>query len=210
MAKQKDSFLGGFEGSLGPAVGYRWMGRWCVRSKATQVRNPRTEAQQQHRSLFVQQVRLASTLGTALRLGMRVEARRQGLTAPNLFLKLNREAMSQSGEGQLQVDLNVLQLSAGRLPTVRLTDVQVDADGVLQATFLPNPEGRWCASTDHIYMVAYAVAEGLVSVSLPVRRHQGWVAMQLPAAMRGCELELYAFARNLDGICSPTTHYSRE
>lgn len=43
MAKQAGGFLGGFNGRLGPVVGYRWKNIWCVRSQSNDVRNPHTE-----------------------------------------------------------------------------------------------------------------------------------------------------------------------
>ena len=71
MAKQMNGYLGGFSGKLGPAVGYCWNGKWCMRSHNAVVRNPRTEAQQEHRMLFRDMVRLAGRMKEALRIGLR-------------------------------------------------------------------------------------------------------------------------------------------
>ena len=60
MAKQSEGYLGGFSGRLGPAVGYMWNGKWCLRSHQQFVHNPRTAAQVEHRELFKQQVQLVS------------------------------------------------------------------------------------------------------------------------------------------------------
>ena len=49
MAKQSGGYLGGFSGKLGTAVGYMWNGKWCLRAHNPMVRNPRTEAQTEHR-----------------------------------------------------------------------------------------------------------------------------------------------------------------
>ena len=69
MAKQTNGTLGGFVGKLGPVVGYRWKNVWCVRSQSRNVNNPRTEAQQEHRSLFKQEVQLAGRMRWAVNIG---------------------------------------------------------------------------------------------------------------------------------------------
>ena len=94
MAKQTSGILGGFVGQLGPAIGYMWRGIYCVRSKPTRVRNPRTPQQQAHRLLFRTEVQLASRMKQALRRGLQEASREDGMLPQNLFMQLNRQYFS--------------------------------------------------------------------------------------------------------------------
>lgn len=102
MAKIGNGYMGGFSGSLGPAVGYQWNGKWCLRSKPAMVRNPRTVKQMEHRALFRQQVRLAAQMRWAVTTALTDVARESGMTSYNLFVSLNQQAFSQV-EGELAV-----------------------------------------------------------------------------------------------------------
>jgi hypothetical protein len=94
MAKQTVGYLGGFQGTLGPAIGYMWNGKWCVRSKPGVVANPRTPEQVAQRELFKREVRLAADLGDTLVRTMREPSREMGMTSYNLFVHVNQQAFS--------------------------------------------------------------------------------------------------------------------
>ena len=96
MAKQTVGYLGGFQGTLGPAIGYMWNGKWCVRSKPGVVRNPRTPEQVAQREMFKREVRLAADLGDTLVRTMREPSREMGMTSYNLFVHVNQQAFSMS------------------------------------------------------------------------------------------------------------------
>jgi hypothetical protein len=94
MAKQTVGYLGGFQGTLGPAIGYMWNGKWCVRSKPGVVANPRTPEQVAQREMFKREVRLAADLGDTLVRTMREPSREMGMTSYNLFVHVNQQAFS--------------------------------------------------------------------------------------------------------------------
>ena len=112
MARIDYGIMGGFSGRVGPVVGFERFGRWYMRAKPRMVHNPRTEAQQEHRAMFKQEVQLAAQMRWAVNVGMREVAHQMGLTAQNLFVKANQQAFG-AAEGLLQVDYPALQVSLG-------------------------------------------------------------------------------------------------
>ena len=110
MAKQTNGTLGGFVGKLGPVVGYRWKNVWCVRSQSRIVNNPRTEAQQEHRSLFKQEVQLAGRMRWAVNIGLKELSDQMDMTAQNLFVRANQQCFSLVRRGGVAA-LKILQKS---------------------------------------------------------------------------------------------------
>lgn len=64
-------------GKLGNKIYYTWYGRQCERSMPTHVANPRTEAQQAHRSNFTQISKLSSYMKEAHLVGLHGQAVRE-------------------------------------------------------------------------------------------------------------------------------------
>ncbi|MGX8712677.1 MAG: DUF6266 family protein, partial [bacterium] len=92
MATYKNGIMGPFNGKVGTVVGYMWNGKYCMRAYNRNVKNPRTEAQMEHRRMFKQEVQLAAKMRWAVGTTMREAAREAGLTAYNLFVKVNQPA----------------------------------------------------------------------------------------------------------------------
>lgn len=176
MARLDNGFLGGFSGRLGPAVGYGRLGRWYVRALPRQVANPRTEAQQEHRAMFKQEVQLAAQMRWAVNVGMKGVAHQMGLTAQNLFVKANQQAFSAATASQeemsaapyagrmpalqLQVDYPALQVSLGPVAPVAITEATLNEDNVLTVHFEKNPEHRAASAYDSVYLWIYSPAAG--------------------------------------------------
>lgn len=49
MAVYRNGIMGPFNGKVGTVVGYMWNGKCCMRAYNRNVKNPGTEAQQEHR-----------------------------------------------------------------------------------------------------------------------------------------------------------------
>ena len=208
MAKQTEGFLGGFNGRLGPVVGYRWKGIWCMRSQSRVVNNPRTEAQQAHRALFKAEVQLAGRMRWALNIGLKLPADELNLTPMNLFVKGNQQAFS-SVEGRFTVDYAALQVSAGPVAPVAITEAVVDGDNILNIKFDKNPLRRSCGSHDNVYFWVYSEALQQGYLANPVYRRMQKAAVALPDmffAGGPTELHLYAFVQNEQGRCSETAY----
>lgn len=207
MAKQAEGFLGGFNGKLGPAVGYRWKGIWCVRSQSRYTKNPRTEAQQAHRELFKAEVQLAGKMRWAVNIGLKNPADEMNLTSLNLFVKANQQAFS-SVDGVFTVDYPALSISAGPVAPVALTEASVDEDNVLNIRFEKNPLRRSCTSFDNVYFWIYCEELQMGYLSNPVYRRVQQAGIALPDRFAGHDLHVYAFVQDGQGRCSETSYIS--
>ena len=112
MARIDYGIMGGFSGKVGTVVGYYWNGKPCMRAYKRYVNNPRTEAQQEHRTLFKQEVQLAAKMRWAVTTTMTEAAREAGMTSYNLFVHMNQHAFTMS-DNRLVVDYSRLMLSMG-------------------------------------------------------------------------------------------------
>ncbi|MCR5444684.1 MAG: DUF6266 family protein [Bacteroidales bacterium] len=201
MAKQSAGYLGGFSGRLGPAVGYMWNGKWCLRSHQPLVRNPRTEAQVAHRELFKQQVQLAARMRQAVVRSFTELAREAGMTSYNLFVSVNQPAFG-GAEGVLQVDYSRLRLSIGDVMPVELSELQRTEDNVLRVRYRSAGGSRY----DYVYLYVYSpdVEQGYLSA--PAYRMDKRLALQLPDALAGHELQVYLLVQSQDGRWSDSVY----
>ena len=201
MAKQSGGYLGGFSGKLGTAVGYMWNGKWCLRAHNPMVRNPRTEAQQEHRELFKQEVQLAARMRWAVVKTMTSLAREAGMTSYNLFVHLNQPAFS-AVEGRLAVDYSRLRLSVGDLPPVELREMSWGDDGVLTVNFRSGSR----FSRDYVYVYVYVPDCDGGFLSAPVYRADRKVAFAMPRFFAGHEAQVYLMAMSEDGRWSDSLY----
>ena len=194
-------YLGGFSGRLGPAVGYLWNGKWCVRSHQRFVSNPRTAAQTAHREMFKQEVQLAARMRWAVGLTMREAAREAGMTAYNLFVSRNQHAFG-FAEGRLQVDYATLRLSEGDVMPVEAGAMEWTADNVLTVSFGKGGGGAY----DHVYLYLYVPALGSGFLSAPVYRREKRLSVSLPDQYAGHEAQAYLMVQKADGRWSVSTY----
>ncbi len=205
MAKQVEGYLGGFRGKLGPAVGYVWNGVWCVRSRPGQVRNPRTEAQQQHRELFKQEVQLAAAMRQAVVKGLGAVARPLHMTPQNLFVKANQPAFALD-EGQLAVDYPRLVLSAGPVAPVGFGSPVTTEGNVLNIDFEKNPQHMRADAFDSVYLYVFCPAANEGYLTAPVYRKDRHISVVLPDCYIGNEVYLYGFVQDEQGRSSETLY----
>lgn len=220
MAKQAEGFLGGFSGRLGPAVGYRWKGIWCVRSQSRFVKNPRTEAQQAHRALFKAEVQLAGKMRWALNIGLKRFSDELNMTPMNLFVKANQQAFS-SEDGVFTVDYPALCVSAGPVAPVAILEASVDGapasrrqtDNTLNISFEKNPLRRSCGAHDNVFFWVYSEELQMGYLSNPVYRRAQRASIVLPDGFLAGgtpTLHVYAFVQDEHGRCSETSYIGLE
>jgi hypothetical protein len=178
-----------------------------MRAKPRMVANPRTEAQQEHRTIFKQEVQLAAQMRWAVNLGMKGVANQMGLTAQNLFVKANQQAFSMA-EGLLQVDYPALQVSIGPVAPVAITEAAVDEEGALTVHFEKNPEHRAANAYDSVYLWIYSPAAAKGYLTNAVYRRAKRFDVLLPEWLGNGELHLYAFVQDDEGRCSATAYGS--
>ncbi len=209
MAKIAESAFGGFSGRLGNLVGYSWKGVWCVRTRPAVVRNPRSEAQQRHRAMFAEEVRLAGRMGWAVNIGLAAVSDELHMTAQNVFVKANQLAFSASDDG-LAVDWSELIVSAGPVAPVALGVPTVSAEGVLGVAFEKNPYHLRADSFDAVHLYVYCPAAEMGYLAAPVYRKERRIKVVLPDEMVGQELHVYAFVTDEKGLASETAYASPE
>ena len=197
--------MGGFSGKLGSAIGYMWNGKWCLRSRPAQVSNPRTEAQQEHRAAFREQVRLAARMRWVLLQSMTETARAAGMTAYNLFVSLNQHAFSTEG-GELKVDYQSLVLSLGPVAPVQASQVVATGGSRLEVDFERNPLHQQCDAYDAVHLYVYSPSLGQGYLAAPVYRRQKKVSVLLPDLFAGTEVHIYLYVSDQQGRCSETTY----
>ncbi len=205
MAKFENGYMGGFSGKLGSAIGYMWNGKWCLRSRPAQVSNPRTEAQQEHRAAFREQVRLAARMRWVLLQSMTETARAAGMTAYNLFVSLNQHAFSTEG-GELKVDYQSLVLSLGPVAPVQASQVVATGGSRLEVDFERNPLHQQCDAYDAVHLYVYSPSLGQGYLAAPVYRRQKKVSVLLPEQFEGTEVHIYLYVSDQQGRCSETAY----
>ena len=200
MAKFSNGFMGPFSGKLGPAVGYTWNGKWCMRSYQKYVKNPRTEAQQAHRAMFKQEVQLAARMRQVISRTMTDPARELGMTAYNLFIKMNQGAFAYS-EDSLVVDYPNLVLSFGDIAPVEAESVERTVDNVLNVRFARGI-GR---GNDEVYLYVWVpdLQQGYLSSS--VHRREKRISVALPDEYAAHEVQAWLLVQGEEGGWSQST-----
>ena len=218
MAKLGENVFGGFSGKLGNVVGYSWKGIWCVRVRPQTVRNPRTEAQQRHRTMFAEEVRLAGRMGWAVGVGFKTLANEHHMTPQNAFVSINQQSFSMV-DGAFEVDWRALTVSAGPVAPVRLGAPEVDEHNVLTVRFAPhdcaaslppNPRGMKADRFDSVYIYVYSPELERGYLAAPVYRMDKRVRVALPDMFAGRELHVYGFAVDKEGNASFSSYAEEE
>ncbi len=205
-------------GKLGNKIYYTWHGRQCERSMPTSVANPKTEAQQAHRSNFAMISKLSSYMKEAHHVGLHWQAVREHNSTYAIFRQFNKDCFTPDGE----IDLPRVSVSRGTVEVVKITSAAI-ADGVLTVTFDPRTYGG--AATDEFYLFVYCPALCTGRLATPVPRSSGLVTAVLPEEwLQPAEptpantnsfthssnntfiLHLYAFLRSTRSRTSDTIH----
>ncbi len=207
-------------GKLGNKIYYTWHGRQCERSMPTSVANPRTEAQQAHRSNFAIVSKLSSYMKAAHLVGLHWHALKEHNSTYAIFKHLNKDCFTPDGE----IDLPRIIVSRGTVESVAITSASINGN-VLTVTFDSHIYGG--KATDEFYLFVYCPALCTGRLATPVPRYAGIVTAVLPKEwLRPAEptqadtntlthshtnastLHLYAFLRSTRSRTSNTIHLS--
>ena len=208
MAKIVQGVTGGFSGSVGPVVGYQWRGRWCMRSHPQAVRNPRTEAQQEHRQMFKEEVQLASRMNWVLKESFNALSLAEGLTPCNFFIRENQHAFAWSDE-RLTVDWASLRLSMGPVAPVAFGVPELTEE-TLTVAFEKNPLHVRADAHDKVYLYVYCPEAEQGYLAAPVYRHTQRVSVVLPRTFAGRELHLWGLVEDRQGRWSESVYIGFE
>lgn len=190
-------------GKLGNKIYYTWHGRQCERSMPTHVANPRTEAQQAHRSHFAQISKLSSYMKEAHLVGLHGQAVREKNSTYALFKRINKDCFTPDGE----IDYPRIVVSKGSVRKASITSVTV-ADGLLTVIF----DGYvYCGTaTDRLFLFVYSPALCTGFLADPVLRSAGRITVDLPTEWLGQPLHLYAFLQGYRLRTSDSVHKKLE
>ena len=204
MGKLQNGINDGFIGTVGTAVGYEWRGKWCMRSRPGQVRNPRSEPQQNTRRRLTLSSKLASEMIVALRIGMREESLALHITECNLFLRLNNEHLGIEN-GELVVDYGRLAVSSGPVAPVGFSQPAMGLERVITVMFDKNPTDEVVDYHDEVFLFAYCPETHSSLLAVPSYRYIGFAHIALPEEWSGMQAYLYGFVRDHTGRCSPSS-----
>lgn len=206
-------------GKLGNKIYYTWYGRQCERSMPTSVANPRTEAQQAHRSNFAIVSKLSSYMKAAHLVGLHWHALREHNSTYAIFKHLNKDCFTPDGK----INLARVIVSYGTVEQVEITSVTIDKN-LLTVTFDSRVYGG--NVTDEFFLFVYCPTFCTGHLATPVPRSAGLVIAVLPSEWLQPipktqeestptipqtdphSLHLYAFLRSTRGRTSDTIHLS--
>ena len=186
----------------------------------TSVANPRTEAQQAHRSNFAMISKLSSYMKEAHLIGLHWHVIREHNSTYAIFRNLNKDCFTPDGE----IDLSRVIVSRGSVERVEITSATIN-DNVLNVTFDSRAYGG--KATDEFFLFVYCPALCTGRLATPVPRSAGLVTAGLPSEWlqpaeptqadtntlthfhsNAFPLHLYAFLRSTRGRTSDTIHLS--
>lgn len=190
-------------GKLGDKIYYTWHGRQCERSMPTHVANPRTEAQQAHRSNFARISKLSSYMKEAHLVGLHGQAVREKNSTYALFKRINKDCFTLDGE----IDYPRIIVSKGSVPMVSITSAVIE-DGCLTVNF--DSHAYDGAATDRLFLFVYSPALCAGFLVEPVLRSAGQITTDLPDEWLGQPLHLYAFLQGYRLRTSDSVHKKLE
>ena len=169
----------------------------------THVANPRTEAQQAHRSNFTQISKLSSYMKEAHLVGLHGQAVHEKNSTYALFKRINKDCFTPDGE----IDYPRIVVSKGSVPMVSITSAVIE-DGCLTVNF--DSHAYDGAATDRLFLFVYSPALCAGFLVEPVLRSAGQITADLPAEWLGQPLHLYAFLQGYRLRTSDSVHKKLE
>lgn len=205
MAIVPKGITGPFVGRLGPAVGYIWKGKNCVRAYRQHISFPNTEEQLRERSWFVGMVRFASCATQVLRMGLHRQAEESQMTEGNYFIMLNKQQFARTASG-VEVNYSKLLLAAGSAADVWFKAPRFEEGETVEVEFERNSLSLRASGDDRVYLYAYAPGLGRGHLSAPVARRAKSLRVKLPETWAGHEVHLYGFVVDREGRPSNSTY----
>lgn len=185
---------------LGKMIKSSWLGREYERRMPETVANPRTEAQQAHRTAFGEVSKLSAAMREAHEVGLHWKAIRERLNTPSVFKKLNKDCYGPDG-----IIYSRVRMSYGTVSEVKITAVEVDKQGNVHVEFHDHyVTDKNKKDTFWLFVFCPDFREG--HFARPVERTVGVINAKIPDEWQGHELHLYAFMKNVKGQTSATMY----
>ena len=185
---------------MGKMIKSSWLGREYERRMPETVANPRTEAQQAHRTAFGEVSKLSAAMREAHEVGLHWKAIRERLNTPSVFKKLNKDCYGPDG-----IIYSRVRMSYGTVSEVKITAVEVNEQGNVHVEFHDHyVTDKNKKDTFWLFVFCPDLREG--HFARPVERTVGVINAKIPDEWQGHELHLYAFMKNVKGQTSATMY----
>lgn len=205
MGKIKKGILGGFNGRVGNVIGGSWKGVAYMRSEAQSIKNPRTDLQQDNRTLFGQVSDMMSRAKSAVDLGFAGDTSKK--SAFNSAVQTN---MKYFVDSEQDFEIHLLQFSKGNMMPLAGGSA-AKANSTITATF-----NVFEAPTEDLPVCVVFVAEGSFTASpfVSVAKSRvtsgsssGTATFTVPAGMTYDTIDVFAFSYDETNRNASTTLY---
>lgn len=197
MSKNAKGVLGQQVGKVGPVVARKFRNLDVYSAYQPNVKNPRTQKQQDNRLRFATISRLAHGFGCAVRLGFTAAVRGTKESQRNRFTRLNAGAVKVLGPDSVDIDFTTMVVAQGGLCPVRFGAPLFDTPEEVSVKF-DELQANACQKTanDKVYIVVFSPDDNLAVVSEGVERSAQQVTAKVPSRWIGVKVQVFGFVRN--------------
>src|SRR5664279_491548 len=182
--------LGGFSGKVGTVVGGTWKGIDYMRSKASSISNPQTEAQLDQRLRFSVMGKFLRPLTAFMRIGFKSQAVK--MSAINAAMSYNLANALTGTYPAYDIDFSKVLVSQGTLPGALNPEVTSSTAGEVEYSWEDNSDDTDAAASDKVLLVVYnPVKKRAVTVVGGNTRIGGSQSVTLPNDFTGDEVQCY-------------------
>ena len=188
--------LGDQYGKIGPVVGRKFREENIYSAYQKNVFNPRTEAQQIHRTRFRTLSEIAHGFACGAIFGFRTAAKGTNLSPRNLFQKTNWPCVTASSPDATNIDYSGMKVSRGGLSNVNFFAPNFDIPNKISVSF--EDYGAACQRTagDRAFIFVYCPDAGTGILSEEVKLEAAKVSLDTPTAWNGLKVHIWGFVRN--------------
>lgn len=210
MATFKKGILGGFKGKVGTVIGTTWKGRDVMRSIATHVHNPQTEAQIAQRERFALVGRFVSACLSAVQAGYANSA--GNISEMNVAVRDNlSNGCIQGTVGSFSLDYSKVSLSHGHHvnPTGMGAAMSGDGSNTINVSWTDNSSSDQSIASNDVVMICVFNPTMMASTynnGAYTRRDQTGT-ISYPATWSGHTVEVFIITRSADGLLIAPTAY---
>ena len=201
MANQDFNVLGNQRGKVGNVVGYMRKGKQCYRGYVAHVRQSKSEAVAINKARFATLGKLGMAFRGAVNRGYQRLLKGSGMTAVNIFVKKNKEAVTLASLGSdPTVDYGALVVAEGNLPFVSFGAIDTSEESTVEVPFdTDSATYPGATENDQVYLFVYQPDTDMGVLSMPVSRSTGSITVPVPSFWSGMKVHLYGFVMSAKG-----------
>lgn len=195
MGTINQGITGGFSGKVGTVIGVSWNGVDYMRGRASEIVNPKTEAQQNQRAKVTAMVRFLRPMKDFLRVGFKKQAVK--MSAFNAATSYNMAHAIHGFYPDFEIDYSKVMVSQGKLPGAENPDVNAQENGQVVFSWEDNSLDKGAMPNDKVLLLAVDGEKGKVfTVMEGNMRMEGTQTVTLPSHFAGAEVHCYIAFRN--------------